>query len=458
MDVSNPRSVIRFALAICSLLVATGSTSLHAQEPTVPQSVAPPASSPAYTCACEAQAAPQPQLPEYGGCICCRSFLTGDWHGHRTCWAKNGLTVAADTTQFYMGVTNGGLEREFRYAGHNDLVINMDMGKLGDHEGLFVKLRAESRFGESINDATGVILPPTIPTDLPVADSNDVYLTNVLFTQALSESFAVFAGKLDTFDGDANAFASGRGKTQFSNIGFVVNPALLRTVPYATLGTGFIILQEGEPVFTFSVLNAIDTTRTAGFDELFENGVVLTGELRVPTSLAGFPGHQLFGASWSSREYTSLGQDPRILLPNIPVATATDSWAAYWNFDQYLVLYEGEETSGWGVFGRAAIADDDTNPIETFLSAGIGGDSPICGREEKDTFGIGWFRSDSSDQLGPIIQTAFGPIGAGQGVELYYNMQVKPWFNLTPDVQFLNPARENVPSSVLCGLRGQLTF
>jgi hypothetical protein len=35
-------------------------------------------------------------------------------------------------------------------------------------------------------------------------------MTNVFITQVLSEHFAVFAGKIDTLDGDANAFAHRR--------------------------------------------------------------------------------------------------------------------------------------------------------------------------------------------------------------------------------------------------------
>ena len=149
---------------------------------------------------------------------------------------------------FYMGVVDGGLDRRGRFSGHNDYVINADLGKLGIQEGLFLKVRAEHRYGNSMAGTTGALLPANIVADLPTADSDEVYLTDVLFTQMLSERFGVFAGKLDTFDGDMNAFASGRGKTQFSNVAFVVNPALFRTVPYSTLGAGFVILgDEGTP-------------------------------------------------------------------------------------------------------------------------------------------------------------------------------------------------------------------
>lgn len=49
--------------------------------------------------------------------------------------------------------------------------------------------------------------PPTLAAKLPVADSRDLYLNNVLFTQMFSQQFGIDAGKLDTLDGDANAYA-----------------------------------------------------------------------------------------------------------------------------------------------------------------------------------------------------------------------------------------------------------
>ena len=168
----------------------------------------------------------------------------------------------ADLSQFYFGVASGGRNEEFEYGGHGDYVFNIDSEKLGGPKGLFVKVRAEHRIGETIRPATGAILPPTILPDLPTTETRNVYLSNVLFTQFLSETFGIFAGKLDTLDGDLNAFAHGRGKTQFSNAAFVATPVGLRTVVYSTLGTGFVILKDAEPLFTFSVLNATDTVRT----------------------------------------------------------------------------------------------------------------------------------------------------------------------------------------------------
>ncbi|WP_232105502.1 carbohydrate porin [Gimesia panareensis] len=381
-----------------------------------------------------------------------QTTMTQNLFPRRACLAEQGITFDADLIQFYMGVASGGEEQEFRYSGHGDYIMNIDAAKLGGPQGLFVKLRAEHRFGETINEATGAIIPATLAPDLPVSYSNEVYLTNVLFTQMFSETFGVFAGKLDTLDGDMNAFAHGRGKTQFSNASFVATPIGLRTIVYSTLGAGFLILREGEPIFTFTVLNSTDTSRTSGFNELFAHGAAIVPELRLPTNLFGKPGHFLFGASYSSRSFASLEQDPFILLPDIPISRETESWSLYWNFDQYLFVDPDHPERGWGLFGRAGIADKQTNPIEWFLSLGIGGNSPISSREA-DTFGIGWYYSATSDRLAPFINTILGGVGDGYGVEMFYNVEVNKWFHLTADMQVIRPARQTVDTALLVGLR-----
>ena len=371
-------------------------------------------------------------------------------------FADNGITFSNNLTQFYFGTVSGGLDQTDRYGGHGDYVANMDLGKLGVHEGLFLKLRAEHRFGRSIGEPAGVLFPPTLATELPVADSRDLFLTNVLFTQFLTQRLAVYAGKLDTLDGDANAYASGRGITQFSNVAFIANPIALRTIPYASLGCGFVVLgEEGEPLLNFLVINPTDTADSSGFDELFSEGVALSAEFRFATPLVGKPGHQLFAGTWSSREFVSLGQDPRIILPDVNIARADGSWSLYWNTDQALWVDPSDETRHWGYFARAGVADESTNPVRYLLSVGLGGASPL---RRDDTFGVGYFYSGTSDELGPVIESALGPIEDGQGVEAFHRTQLTESVSVTPDFQWLSQARRQLPDAYVLGLRMNIAF
>ncbi|MEM6363927.1 MAG: carbohydrate porin [Planctomycetota bacterium] len=369
--------------------------------------------------------------------------------------AECGIALTSNLTQFSFGTVDGGLRQTGRYGGHGDYVARLDLGKLGLHEGLLLQLRAEHRFGESINQETGAILPATLAADLPVSESREILLSNVLFTQFLTPTFAVYAGKLDTLDGDQNAYASGRGISQFNNVALVANPIALRTIPYASLGFGFVVLREGEPLLNFLVMNPTDTVESDGFDELFREGVALSAEVRFSTRFGSRPGHQLFAGTWSSRDFVSFDQDPRIILPTVPINRTSGAWSLYWNMDQALWVQRGNPERHWGFFARAGIADDQTNPISFLLSGGLGGASPL---RQRDTFGIGYYFSGTSNEVGPILETVLGPIEDGQGLEWFYRMQLTNGWSITPDLQWILPARQNVTDAFVMGLRANFQF
>ena len=411
---------------------------------------------PCESCA-ECAKPPAPPPPDFGGCCWCRPKLTGNWGGERICLAESGITFDVDETLFYQGVVSGGIQQRSAFGGHGDYLMNVDFGKLCEHEGAFLKLRAEHRYGGSVNRDTGAFLPVALDLALPSGQSDDVMLTDVLFTQALSEKFALFAGKMDTLDGDANAFASGRGKTQFSNAALVFNPIAALSTPYSTFGAGFVVLEKMQPIFSFIVMNPNNTPET-GFENIYQDGVSLNAELRLPTTFFDLPGHQLIGGGWNSKTFTALDQDPLIILPGggVPIATREGTWQVHYNFDQYLYVDPCNPTHGWGVFGRYGISDGNPNPLQWLISFGVGGSSPFCGREA-DTFGVGWYYAKASDKLGPIA-TQLLNLGDGQGVELFYNYEVTPWFHLTPDLQVIRGGLLNVDTALVLGLRGKLDF
>ena len=130
----------------------------------------------------------------------------------------------------------------------------------------------------------------------------------------------------------------------------------------------------------------------------------------------------------------------------------SDSWSFFYNFDQYLFVDPNDPTRGWGFFGRFGVSDGNPNIAEWFLSAGIGGNSPIRCRE-RDTFGIGYYFVGTSDELN-IVRSA----GDGQGVELYYNIAVTPSLQITPDLQILIPGNPRFDTAVVVGLRARIDF
>ena len=72
--------------------------------------------------------------------------------------------------------------------------------------------------------------------------------------------------------------------------------------------------------------------------------------------------------------------------------------------------------------------------------------------------GLGYYYSGTSDEVGPILQTVFGPIGDGQGVEAFYRTQLTRSISITPDFQWLSQARQQLDDSYLVGARMNIAF
>jgi Carbohydrate-selective porin, OprB family len=187
-------------------------------------------------------------------------------------------------------------------------------------------------------------------------------------------------------------------------------------------------------VFNFSVLSPTGEARSAGFGDLYKDGVVLAPELRVGVRPFGLPGHQLIGGSWSSKMFSTLEQDRRVALTLIglpdgmPIGQHSGSWAVYYNFDQFLYTTKADGSRGIGIFGRIGLADSNTNPFEQFYSFGIGGQGMLPGRD-RDRFGIGaYYTSFSRDLRGLILDSS------EIGLEIFYNIAATKWFYVTPKV------------------------
>ncbi len=398
--------------------------------------------------------------PDYTGDLWSRRHLTGDWGGLRTTLAEHGVTLSVDLLQTYQAVVDGGRDENDAYGGSADYELHVETERLGLWPGGFLRVFGESRFGKFVNADAGVLLAPSIDSLFPLPETITT-LTNVSYVQFLAEWVAILGGKLETLDGDQNAFASGRGKTQFSNLALVLNPALLRSVPYSALGGGLLfVLPKGLGTYGITVLDALGQPDQAGFDDAFDDGTVIAQELRLGYRPIGLPGHVTIGGSWSSRDFAVLDQDRRLLLDAIvgtdplDIDRAGDSWAIYYNFDQYLFVEKDDPTQGIGLFFRFGQADERTNPIERFYSFGLGGGGIVPTRD-RDTFGIGFYLTDLSDQLPPRIERR---VRGGKGFEIFYNVEALPWLHVTPDLQVLEPSSKRVDTAVVVGLRAQIAF
>lgn len=395
----------------------------------------------------------------YSGPFLERQNLTGDWYGYRSELRDRGITFDLSTTQFYQGITRGGLDRAFLYGGRNDYFVNMDGEKLGFWKGSHVTLHAETRYGQTANDITGALVPVNLMLAEPRPYGTVTALTDVRFTQYLSENLFVYAGKINTLDDFVQPLTGARGLNGFLNTALIFNPVQARTLPYSTFGTGFVYLVDGEPLLTLSVFDTNNTPTISGFETFFNNGVTILAESNFPTTFFGLPGHQGLSGTYSNGKYTSLQPaaylDP-ILGPVIQTGLETGSWSLIYNFDQALSVSSDDPKRMWGVFGNLGIADDNPSPVRWVAIAGVSGASPIR-RRAGDTFGIGYFYMGVSEPLKNLV-SPFASLRNEQGVEVYYNIAVTPWCHITPDFQVMTPFQDQVGASVLFGLRAKIDF
>src|SRR5206468_8818592 len=159
---------------------------------------------------------------------------------------------------------------------------------------------------------------------------------------------------------------------------------------------------------------------------------------------------------------------PQLLVPVQPANRKNDTWAVFYNFDQYLWQPAGDPERGVGVFFTFGATDGDANPIRYSYTLGIGGNGVVPGRSH-DSFGLGWAGTDLSGNLVPFLRTRLDlGLEREDAIEMYYNVAVTPWLNVTADLQVVNPGLtktlgsggqlENVDTAIVAGTRAYVRF
>jgi porin len=404
----------------------------------------------------------------YEGNLWERSTLVGDVGGLRTGLLESGVKLDISTTQFYQGIASGGIEQKFNHVGRNDYILNVDGEKAGLWRGLFITLHGETRYGDGINRFTGAIMPVNTASLFPAPTGDQSALTAVKVTQALSEEFVTFAGKINMLDELSQPYAGGRGVDAFMNTGLAFPVASVRSVPYSTLGAGFAVLQDLHPVFSMMVLDTNNTPTTTGFETFFDNGATVISKLDIPVELLGRPGHQGIWGTYSSGTYNDLSPtayiDPNYGPVLVPAGVDTGSWSLFYSADQALYVDPNDPRRTWGVFTNIGLSDDAPSPVRWSANVGVGGSSPLRSRP-LDTFGVGYAYTAYSTPV-QTLAPFFLPVRNDEVVELFYNVAVTKWCRVTPNLQILVPAREQtlppgiqpIDTAVVFGLRAKVDF
>ncbi len=286
-------------------------------------------------------AAPRTAASPSGQCDClrCRDRLTGDWCGYRSCLRENGIAYRGRVTQFFFGV-GGGVNPPvpdqfaelgiaggdtFEYTGNSRHDFLVDLDKFGGlpHSRFVVTLEnIWGRWG-NVSFETGALAPAVFNAVMPVDHEahGDVYCTNFLLIQPLSEQFIVSVGKTRLPGiADNNIFAGGDGSDQFVNQTFAINPLFVPQIPISTFAVAAVMPQDWGHV-GLSVLDPMErSTEFMEFETLYSRGAIVLGQVQVDTNFFDKPGEHHVGGFYKNVDQLDLTFTP--LPPEYPYPPA----------------------------------------------------------------------------------------------------------------------------------------
>ena len=145
----------------------------------------------------------------------------------------------------------------------------------------------------------------------------------------------------------------------------------------------------------------------------------------------------------------------------IPGHITGSVWRASHDHTRFLLTHH-RKLNRWLQLGGHS--DGNPNPVKYAYNVGLGGKGLVPGRP-RDTFGIGWARTQFSDDFVPFLRERLNlGLSKEDAVEMYYNFSITPAINATLDLQIVDPALrktlnkagdrlENIDTAVIAGLR-----
>lgn len=402
----------------------------------------------------------QPGGSLFGAHSCCDDFwtrqsLTNGFFGTQPALAQQGIVYDALLTQFYQGVTRGGVDETFKYGGKLDQFLILNSDQLGLWQGMQMIMHAETRFGEDvILDAVG-LAPVNVNMVYPTLE-NQTAITGLQFIQGLSEEWAVTFGKFNSLDLFHMLYPqTGRGVEGFMNASVIMPLTVTRSIPLSFLGAGVMKMRDQQIEGSVIVADTNNTPTTSGFDDLFDNGATIVGLWRLFTECNELPGSHMFLGTWASGDFTSLDPLNWAFIPGqgIVAGEETGSWSLFYLLEQKLWVDPCKENRSVGLLSQWGLADEETSPYGWIGNVSLQGQGLISCREQ-DTMGVGYFYSGLSEDFKDLVSV----IGVDdlQGVELYYNAAITPWFRVTADLQVVEPALEANDTAIVFGLRASM--
>ena len=394
-----------------------------------------------------------------------RETLTKGLFGLDDRLEDSGIEVGLGVTNIYQQNVRGGISthrRAGRFAGSYDLELSADLEKLLGIQGGSLYMLTEGKWSQS-----GGIDAPSVGSVFGVngdgADRRTMDVTELWYEQAFAEEMLRMRfGKMDLRGGfehhgcpvafDCSIYANDE-VTQFLNMSLINNP----TIPFPDYGLGVAVHYSPGRFWYVSaaVVDAQADVRETGFnttfgDEdyffyIFETGVTP----KLDSEKGPLQGVYRIGLWYdpqpkANTDYADTGKSYR------------DDVGLYLSCGQMLAKENADpdDSQGLGGFFRYGCANSKKNDIANFWSFGFQYQGLIEERND-DVLGAGFARGIFSDKASTTYTDDNESV-----VELYYNAQVTPWLNISPNIQYVaDPGGNDTGSdAVVLGVRAQMSF
>jgi len=385
--------------------------------------------------------------------------LFHEWFGDDAWLSSRGVLLRMAVTGFAQDAWSGASTDSADFGGKVSALLRLDGGKLGLWEGLSLTAHSEVTFGESINASGLTVLPMNLAMQVPGAATGSRHdISSLFLTQRFGESVTLILGKTNLADLAAlHPYAGGTGVTGFMNGGLAAAPN--GAMPPYVYG-GALVFKTDRVIYNLALYGGDNAVGELDFGSAFDDGFLLSGGVTVPVNLGGHPGQHSLTLVWGDREIPNLNALGDLLPPGAIGslnAIDTERLLLRYAFFQQLGTFDGDARRGWGVWGRAQLAENDLTAVRWSLAGGIGGASPLPGRDG-DRWGLGVFRFSFADFLrDPAIVRV--PLQDEYGLELFYNFHLRSWLQVTADLQVVRPGISTAGETALIGgLRTSLRF
>jgi len=290
------------------------------------------------------------------------------------------------------------LKKQIREGNRTDALVNFNTQKLGLWNGGGFHTHLTYRSGDLPAFRGGALWPASTGSILPLGEEETLVASSLYVSQRLGKPGSILLGKINAVDLLANdPFYGGWGNHRFMNLALVAPPS--GVLPPVI--TGMISNWHIAPfTLTFMAYDPHDRTGDYWEDDFFSDGVNLSLGGTWTDKVLKRPSSINFTGIYSTEDSKDLSEF--LLPPDLQTGTQDGAYNISVKISHLLLESASQPGQGLGIYGKAAIADGNPNPIEASFSGGVAGHRIVPGRP-LDSFGVGYFYYKFSDDLKSAI-------------------------------------------------------